>query len=89
MSGVPEGEKSDAGGHDRTSREEFRAQVQARKADLERQFEASKASTPFFPSATNSRSSATRTRRGSSTAPSSFPTAFGKSGFLRSRVQSS
>ena len=43
MSGVPEGEKSDAGGHDRTSREEFRAQVQARKADLERQFEASKA----------------------------------------------
>src|SRR4029453_10854504 len=43
MSGVPEGEEADAGGHDRTSREEFRAQVQARKADLERQFEASKA----------------------------------------------
>lgn len=43
MSGVPEEEKSDAGGHDRTSREEFRAQVHARKADLERQFEASKA----------------------------------------------
>lgn len=43
MSGVPDQEKSDAGGHDRTSREEFRAQVQARKADLERQFEASKA----------------------------------------------
>ena len=42
MSGVPR-EKSDAGGQDRTSREEFRAQVQARKADLERQFEASKA----------------------------------------------
>ena len=44
MSGVPGGEdESDAGGHDRSSREEFKAQVQARKADLERQFEASKA----------------------------------------------
>jgi phosphatidate cytidylyltransferase len=43
MSGVPEEDRSDAGGHDRTSRDEFRAQVHARKADLERQFEASKA----------------------------------------------
>jgi phosphatidate cytidylyltransferase len=43
MSGVPEEDQSDAGGHDRTSRDEFRAQVHARKADLERQFEASKA----------------------------------------------
>jgi phosphatidate cytidylyltransferase len=43
MSGVPEEDQSDAGGHERTSREEFRAQVHARKADLERQFEASKA----------------------------------------------
>jgi phosphatidate cytidylyltransferase len=43
MSGVPEEDQSDAGGQDRTSRDEFRAQVQARKADLERQFEASKA----------------------------------------------
>ena len=43
MSGVPEEDQSDAGGGDRTSREEFRAQVNARKADLERQFEASKA----------------------------------------------
>jgi phosphatidate cytidylyltransferase len=44
MSGVPEEDQSDVGGqHDRTSRDEFRAQVQARKADLERQFEASKA----------------------------------------------
>jgi phosphatidate cytidylyltransferase len=43
MSGVPEDDQSDAGGQDRTSRDEFRAQVQARKADLERQFEASKA----------------------------------------------
>ena len=43
MSGVPGDDKSDAGGHERTSREEFRAQVQSRKADLERQFEASKA----------------------------------------------
>ena len=41
--GVPEQDESDAGGQDRTSRDEFRAQVQARKADLERQFEASKA----------------------------------------------
>jgi len=41
--GVPEEDQSDAGGHERTSREEFRAQVNARKADLERQFEASKA----------------------------------------------
>ena len=43
MSGVPEENKSDAEGHDRSSREEFRAQVHARKADLERQFEAGKA----------------------------------------------
>jgi phosphatidate cytidylyltransferase len=43
MPGVPEDEPSDAGGHDRTSRDEFRAQVHARKVDLERQFEASKA----------------------------------------------
>ena len=43
MSGVPEEDESDAGGHERTSREEFRAQVHARKADIERQFEASKA----------------------------------------------
>jgi len=43
MSGVPEDDRSDAGGHDRTSRHEFRAQVQSRRADLERQFEASKA----------------------------------------------
>ena len=43
MSGVQGEDESDAGGHDRSSREEFRAQVQARKADLERQFEASKA----------------------------------------------
>jgi phosphatidate cytidylyltransferase len=43
MSGVPKEDESDAEGHDRTSRDEFRAQVQARKADLERQFEASKA----------------------------------------------
>ena len=43
MAGVPGEDESDAGGHDRSSREEFQAQVQARKADLERQFEASKA----------------------------------------------
>ena len=36
MSGVPKDHESDAEGHDRTSREEFRAQVHARKADLER-----------------------------------------------------
>lgn len=43
MSGVPEEDQSDAGGHERTGREDFKAQVHARKADLERQFEASKA----------------------------------------------
>jgi phosphatidate cytidylyltransferase len=43
MAGVPKEDQSDAGGHDRTSRDEFRAQVHARKADLERQFEASRA----------------------------------------------
>ena len=43
MSGVPEEDQSDAGGHERTSRDEFRAQVHARKAEIERQFEASKA----------------------------------------------
>ncbi|WP_084511945.1 phosphatidate cytidylyltransferase [Agromyces subbeticus] len=43
MSGVPEEDQSDAGGAERTSREEFRAQVHARKADLERQFEVGKA----------------------------------------------
>ncbi|MFD4420216.1 phosphatidate cytidylyltransferase [Agromyces sp. NPDC058484] len=43
MSGVPGEDQSDAGRQDRTSRDEFRSQVQARKADLERQFEASKA----------------------------------------------
>ena len=43
MSGVPKQDKSDAGANDRSSRDEFRAQVHARKADLERQFEASRA----------------------------------------------
>ncbi len=44
MSGVPGGDdESDAGGHDRSSRDDFKSQVQARRADLERQFEASKA----------------------------------------------
>lgn len=43
MSGVPEEDQSDAGGAERTSREEFRAQVHARKADLERQFEVGRA----------------------------------------------
>ncbi|MGI9824065.1 phosphatidate cytidylyltransferase [Agromyces sp. Marseille-Q5079] len=43
MSGVPEHDDADAEGRDRTSRHEFRSQVNARKADLERQFEASKA----------------------------------------------
>jgi phosphatidate cytidylyltransferase len=43
MSGVPKQDQSDAGAHNRSSRDEFRAQVNARKADLERQFEASKA----------------------------------------------
>jgi len=43
MSGVPKEEQSDAEGHERTSRDEFRAQVHARKAEIERQFEASKA----------------------------------------------
>ena len=43
MSGVPKQDQSDAGANDRSSRDEFLAQVHARKADLERQFEASKA----------------------------------------------
>ncbi|WP_173924268.1 phosphatidate cytidylyltransferase [Agromyces sp. Marseille-P2726] len=43
MSGVPKQDQSDAGAHNRSSRDEFRAQVNARKAELERQFEASKA----------------------------------------------
>jgi phosphatidate cytidylyltransferase len=43
MSGAPKQDQSDAGANDRSSRDEFRAQVHARKADLERQFEASKA----------------------------------------------
>ncbi len=43
MSGVPEGERDEDSKHHRASREEFRAQVQARKADIERQFEAGKA----------------------------------------------
>jgi phosphatidate cytidylyltransferase len=44
MSSVPEGEGRDGDSkHHRASRDEFRAQVQARKADFERQFEAGKA----------------------------------------------
>lgn len=43
MSGVPEGERGEDSGRDLSSRGEFRAQVHARKADLERQFEAGKA----------------------------------------------
>ena len=43
MSGVHKQDQSDAGANDRSSRDEFLAQVHARKADLERQFEASKA----------------------------------------------
>lgn len=43
MSGVPEGEKSDAEPGERSSRDEFRSQMHARRADIERQFEASKA----------------------------------------------
>ena len=43
MSGVPEHDDTDAGGREPAARHEFRAQVNAKKADLERQFEASKA----------------------------------------------
>ncbi|GAA1832473.1 phosphatidate cytidylyltransferase [Agromyces salentinus] len=43
MSGVPEHDDTDAGGRERSARHEFRSQVNAKKADLERQFEASKA----------------------------------------------
>jgi phosphatidate cytidylyltransferase len=43
MSGVPEHDDTDAGGRERNARHEFRSQVNAKKADLERQFEASKA----------------------------------------------
>ncbi|GAA1515721.1 phosphatidate cytidylyltransferase [Agromyces terreus] len=43
MSGVPEHDETDAGGRERHARHEFRSQVNAKKADLERQFEASKA----------------------------------------------
>jgi phosphatidate cytidylyltransferase len=43
MSGVPEGERTDASKHDRSSRAEFRAQVNQKRADFERQFEAGKA----------------------------------------------
>jgi len=43
MSGVPEEDQSDAGGHERTAREDFKAQVHARRADIERQFEVGRA----------------------------------------------
>ncbi|GLU89803.1 phosphatidate cytidylyltransferase [Agromyces sp. NBRC 114283] len=43
MSGVPEEERDGGSGREPASRGEFRAQVQARKADLERQFGARKA----------------------------------------------
>jgi phosphatidate cytidylyltransferase len=43
MTGVPGGERPDAEGHDHAARGEFRAQVHARRVDLERQLEASRA----------------------------------------------
>jgi phosphatidate cytidylyltransferase len=43
MTGVPEGERSDAGDHEHSSRAEFRAQMHQRRVDLERQLEASRA----------------------------------------------
>lgn len=43
MSGAPEHDDADAGGRDRNARDEFRSQVHARRVDIERQFEASKA----------------------------------------------
>ena len=43
MSGVPEEDQSDAGGHERTAREDFKAQVHARRADIERQLEVGRA----------------------------------------------
>ncbi|SFR75621.1 phosphatidate cytidylyltransferase [Agromyces sp. CF514] len=43
MSGVPEHDDADAGGHERSARDEFRSQVHAKRVDIERQFEASKA----------------------------------------------
>ncbi len=43
MSGVPEHDDADAGGRDRNARDEFRSQVHAKRVDIERQLEASKA----------------------------------------------
>lgn len=43
MSGVPEGEQTEASKQQRSSRAEFRAQVNAKRAEFERQFEAGKA----------------------------------------------
>jgi phosphatidate cytidylyltransferase len=43
MTGVPGGDRPDAEGHDHAARGEFRAQVHARRVDLERQLEASRA----------------------------------------------
>ena len=43
MTGVPEGERSDAGDHEHSSRAEFRAQMHQRRVELERQLEASRA----------------------------------------------
>ncbi|GAA2025318.1 hypothetical protein GCM10009819_05420 [Agromyces tropicus] len=43
MTGVPEGERSDAEDERHPAREDLRAQIHARRVDLERQFEASRA----------------------------------------------
>ncbi|MEI5583070.1 MULTISPECIES: phosphatidate cytidylyltransferase [unclassified Agromyces] len=43
MTGVPEGERPDAGDHEHSSRAEFRAQMHQRRVELERQLEASRA----------------------------------------------
>ncbi|WP_430645409.1 phosphatidate cytidylyltransferase [Agromyces sp. GXS1127] len=43
MTGVPEGERSDADDQRHSTRDELRAQMHARRVDLERQFEASRA----------------------------------------------
>lgn len=43
MEGVPEGERSDDGEHEHSSRAEFRAQMHQRRVELERQLEASRA----------------------------------------------
>jgi phosphatidate cytidylyltransferase len=43
MTGVPDGERSDADDQRHSTREELRAQMHARRVDLERQFEASRA----------------------------------------------